>query len=201
MTQEELTMFIYNVVSFANKAHYDTTGYMRYLVKQDLNNATFNEMIVKNSDITDKLKIGGSFTFSCWVYRLLSKLEVADYYILETTKKEDGSSHFVVLFRVENEYRICDLANQVAESEKNRERLSSMALHPKDYSKKERELVLSSLANTNFINQDILEYSKEYNINHLALAMGIEEIRTYGKLQKISFIELLKKRQKDIKSK
>jgi len=190
MTQEELTMFIYNVVSFANKAHYDTTGYMRYLVKQDLNNATFNEMIVKNSDITDKLKIGGSFTFSCWVYRLLSKLEVADYYILETTKKEDGSS-----------YRICDLANQVAESEKNRERLSSMALHPKDYSKKERELVLSSLANTNFINQDILEYSKEYNINHLALAMGIEEIRTYGKLQKISFIELLKKRQKDIKSK
>ena len=33
MTQEELTMFIYNVVSFANKAHYDTTGYMRYLMK------------------------------------------------------------------------------------------------------------------------------------------------------------------------
>lgn len=193
MTQEQLKTFIYSCLSFANVAHYDEDRFIENFINKGLDNSTFTEVIMRNYNIAENLHFGVCFTMTCWAYHLLCTMGInSDYYIFETTEKKTGYPNYVLLYNVEGEYCICDLAAQIQKIEELHRKLFLISQNPDYYGKESLDGIIKELINPEFINQSIEKYKNDYIIGSLVDAKGIEDDRIFSEIPEISLAEFLK---------
>ncbi len=200
MTRDQLNVFVYSCLSFANTAHFDEDRFIKGLLNKGLNRSTFSEVIMRNYDIANNQHFGVCFTMTCWAYHLLYTMGIdSGYYILETVEKKTGFPNYVLLYKFEEEYCICDLAAQIQAIEEAHNTLFHIAREPDYYDKDTLENALKTLANPKFVHQSLGEYYKDYSGGILVDATGIEDDRIFTEIPQLFLIDFLK-REKNVPS-
>ena len=194
MTQNQLDIFTYSCLSFANTAHFDEERYIsNYIGKNGLDKSSFSEVIRRNYKIAANQHFGVCFTMTCWAYHLLYTMGIdSEYYFLVTTEKGTGFPNHVLLYKFDNEYYICDLAAQIQKIEEIHKTLFLISKYPNNYKKEILDNALKELSNPNLICQTIENYLKNYNGGFLIDATGINDERIFAEIPKIFLIDFLK---------
>ena len=193
MTNDQLDNFIYSCLSFANKAHFDEERYIKGMLDKNLSESTFSEVIIRNYKIANNQHFGVCFTMTCWAYHLLYTMGLkTGYYILETAEKKTGFPNYVLLYKFEGEYRICDLAAQVQAIEEAHETLFHIGRNSDYYDKDTLDKALKTLANPSFVYQSLEDYYKNYNGGILVDATGIDDDRIFTEIPQIFLLDFLK---------
>ena len=184
MAEDKLNNFIYCCMSFANVAHFDEERYKNKFLEKGLDEETFTEVIINNSRIAKNMHFGVCFTMTCWCYNLLYEMGINDgYYILETTELETGFPNYVLLFKYNDEFRICDLAAQILHIEEIHNRLFEASRNYELYKDDVKNLV-EELSNGKYVNQSLEEYFKRYNGGLVIDATGIDDNRIFTDIPK-----------------
>lgn len=201
MTQEQLDIFTYSCLSFANTAHFDEERYIgNYIGNEGLDKSSFSKVIMRNYNIAANQHFGVCFTMACWAYHLLYSMGIdSGYYILETIEKETGFPNYVLLYKVDNEYYICDLAAQIQKTEETHKKLFLMSRYKEYYEKGNLDNTLKELTNSDLICQTIEDYFKNYNGGLLFDASGISDERIFTEVPQITLIDFLKNTKKQSK--
>jgi len=195
MRREQLENFIYSCLSFANKSHFDEERHIKSMLDKSLAESSFSEVIMRNYKIANNYHLGVCFTMTCWAYHLLYTMGIeSGYYILETVEKETGFPNYVLLYEIEGEYRICDLAAQVQAIEKVHETLFQIGRNRNNYKKEFLDTTLNELASSQYICQSLQDYYKNYNGGLLIYANGIDDDRIFTEIPQVSLLDFLKKK-------
>lgn len=200
MTQEQLDGFTYSCLSFANTAHFDEERYItNYLENEGLDKRSFTNVIMHNYNIAENRHFGVCFTMTCWAYHLLYTMGIdIGYYILETVEKETGFPNYVLLYKVNNDYYICDLAAQIQKIEEIHKTLFYISRYPEHYEKETLDNALKELSNPDLICQTIEHYFKKYNGGILYDAQGISDERIFTEIPEIALTDFLKKEKNNL---
>lgn len=202
MNQEQLKTFIYCCQNLANKANYDHERQIRNLLDGKITDKSFLEVIIRNQKIVESFHLGVCFTMTCWAYHLLYTMGIeGGYYLVETTERKTGFPNYVLLYEVDGEYRICDLAEQVQKNEQTRELLLQYALNIDNYSSEEKDKTLKRLVDTTYLSQRPDEYFKNYNSGFVYDAKGIDDSRLFVDIPKIPTREFLKQKNNQLQAK
>lgn len=202
MNQEQLKTFIYCCQNLVNKANYDHERQIRNLLDGKITDKSFLEVIIRNQKIVESFHLGVCFTMTCWAYHLLYTMGIeGGYYLAETNEKKTGFPNYVLLYEVDGEYRICDLAEQVQKNEQTRELLLQYALNIDNYSSEEKDKTLKRLVDTTYLSQRPDEYFKNYNSGFVYDAKGIDDSRLFVDIPKIPTREFLKQKNNQLQAK
>lgn len=195
MTQDQLDIFTYSCLSFANTAHFDEDRYIvNYIEEKGLDKSSFSEVIMRNYNIAANQHFGVCFTMTCWAYHLLYTMGIdSGYYILETCEQGTGFPNYVLLYKIGDEYYICDLAAQIQKIEEAHTTLFLISKYPEDYGQKEiLDDAIKALASPDFICQTLENYFKKY-VGGIAFdASGIDDERMFTEIPQIPLRDFLK---------
>lgn len=193
MTREQFKAFVSECAQFAISAHFDDDRYVRNY-SSDLDTTSFCDVVAKNWNIANKIHCGVCFTMTCWGYWQLYVLGISDnYYMLETFEKETSAINYVLLYEVESEYRICDLAALVLKSEEIRAKLMAALLS--DDPNGEKDSLIISLSDTSLLSQKVEDYLEKCTCGGFVLeAKGIDDDRNFNDIPRADLIEFLCKK-------
>ena len=90
------------------------------------------------------------------------------------------------------EYRICDVALQTIRAEEAIKILLNTSMYPDSYTEEDKNNAIKILSDFKYINCSIEEYKKEYYLNNVVLATGIDDDRIFDEIPTLSLNELLK---------
>ncbi len=117
------------------------------------------------------------------------------YYVLETWEKETGFPNYVLLYKIGDEYYICDLAAQIQKIEEAHKTLFLISKYPEDYYKKILDDAIKELTNPDLICQTIENYFKKYNGGLAFDASGIDDEKLFTEISQIPLKDFLKNKK------
>lgn len=190
MNQQQLQTFLYSCKKASLNLHFNNVdGIVRFMFANGkLEDKTFIEALVDQRNLLDSLHSGICFSMASWVFELLFSMGVDDYYFMESNNSY--WSNFVILYRIEDEYRICDLAAEVRKNE-------SLINDLMDASPEELPNIQKLLKNGKYLNQTSDEYTRSYPIERCKVLLHEgNENSLYYEVPRIGLKEFLQRKTK-----
>ncbi len=113
MNEQMYKNFVYCCNSVAIQLHFDNSndGYINNLLAFENHDGTFIDTITKNNNIIKGTHYGVCFTMACYIFNLLTEMGAEEYYLMSSSNGREPNT--VVLYKYDNEYKICDLGRGV----------------------------------------------------------------------------------------
>lgn len=157
MDENQKRTFLYVCSSEALSLHFNnSSGIVRSaLCNKRLEESTFSEALERHKRVFKEIKTGFCFSMSSFVFGILEDMDVQDFYFMESANSM--WSNFVILYKTNEGYRICDLAAQVRKNEE----FIGMIMNA-DVA--ELEKIQKSLKDNHLLCQTIEDYTSHYPI-------------------------------------
>lgn len=188
MNQQQLQTFLYSCQKEALKLHFNNQdGIVKFMFANGrLEDKTFIDALKDQRDLLNSLHTGICFSMASWVFELLFSIGADDYYFMES--ENSYWSNFVILYRIDDEYRICDLA---AEVRKNESLINGLI----DVSPEELPNIQESLKNSKYLSRTPDEYTKSYPIQSCKVLLHEgNENSLYYEVPRIGLNEFLQRK-------
>ena len=200
MNDKQYKIFMYCLKRMAGHLHFLEEG-EKGIIKSfpSLNESSFLEVMTRNSRLVKDYHIGVCFTMAAYVKtNLLYSMGIEeDVYLMETYSPKEQMINFVVLYRYDGNWKICDLAEHVQHIEGCYGSLLSASMIMGENDLLAQNSIMENVKRLNdetYLAMSPEEYSQRYPMRtwQIYLDKG-EENKKFTEIPKISFDALMQK--------
>lgn len=193
MTEEQFSIFLYNCRKKALSLRFIDSMVMESLFSTYIiNDNTYESVISGNTRIFKELNIGVCFTMACYIKNLLDEMGIEESYLM--TSFNSAWPNTVVLYKYQNKFLICDLAEQVRKYEKITNEIGSIIVSPNsNFTYDDINEMFKFGKNINCLSKKLSEYFKDYpEITCEVIMHKDNKSMNFDDLPKIPISEFLK---------